>query len=114
MVFVASKNSVPRQQRGLAYNVAKAAERTCPCLAEEAGRTAIRANTVLPDAVIQAAASGTANGGRRAPPITAIRRRAGRVYRAANTLKDDWLPETWPKPTHSWSGPAAPRLPSHV
>lgn len=54
IVFVASKNALVAGKNAAAYSAAKAAElHLARCLAEEGGASAIRVNTVNPDAVLQ-------------------------------------------------------------
>jgi len=56
-VFVASKNSVYAGKNAAAYSSAKAAElHLARCIAAEGGEYGIRANTVLPDAILQGSA----------------------------------------------------------
>jgi rhamnulose-1-phosphate aldolase/alcohol dehydrogenase len=53
IVFVASKNALVAGQNAAAYSTAKAAElHLARCLAEEGGSSAIRVNSVNPDAVL--------------------------------------------------------------
>jgi rhamnulose-1-phosphate aldolase/alcohol dehydrogenase len=54
IVFVASKNAIVAGRNAAAYSSAKAAElHLARCLAEEGGESAIRVNTVNPDAVLE-------------------------------------------------------------
>jgi len=95
MVFVASKNSVAASKGAIAYNVAKAAElHMARCLAEEGGPYGIRANTVLPDAVIQGSSIWDSEWRQaRAAQHGISPDELAAFYRQRNTLKVDVLPE---------------------
>ncbi|UOF89844.1 bifunctional aldolase/short-chain dehydrogenase [Fodinisporobacter ferrooxydans] len=57
MVFVGSKNSVYAGKNATAYSAAKALEaHLARCIAAEGGQFGIRANTILPDAILQGSA----------------------------------------------------------
>lgn len=57
MVFIGSKNSVYAGKNATAYSSAKALEaHLARCIAAEGGELGIRANTILPDAILQGSA----------------------------------------------------------
>jgi ABC-type branched-subunit amino acid transport system ATPase component len=113
IVFVGSKNALVAGSNASAYSSAKAASlHLARCLAEEGGEHGIRVNTVNPDAVIEGSALWSSDWKAERANTYGVSeeelpRSIGRGRRSMSTC----IRRTWPKPSRTSPGPAAPNRP---